>query len=386
MNIDPGSITFIQTTFLQHIAAIFDLVGRYALNLLYIFTTLEIVLFGLAWALQQNAEWGKLFFKILKIGLIFLILQNFAWLLNTIISSFAQIAGHLAHTAKIEQFVFNPSTIWQYGYDAGLFLLKKAALGNSMGLIFIDIILGAGLILTFGLLGIQVVLQLVGFYLVALTSVILMPLGAFNPTSRMFDRPVQAVLKAGIRVMVIIIIVGIASVIFDSFDLRSMASNVVNINQLLGLLFSSLLFLCLAMSLPKIVASTVGEVGDYWQKEAIAVNISGDTSREATPQSVAFSGAANMQAATTVSATPSAQGSALQAGTAGAATEVSVSSAGQVTSPVSAATPSAAASFQQAGLSGKETLALASAMQKSISAQTISQIKDILAKTVKEKK
>ena len=275
MSIDPSVITLAQTTFLQHIAAAFAVVAHYALNLLYLFAALEVVLFGIGWALQQSAAWGQLFLKVIKIGLIFVIIQNYPDLLSAIINSFATIAGIVVHKAKMDALIFNPAQIWQYGYNVGVHLLQSATQTNVVGLILVLVLLGIGILLVFALFGIQVVVQLVGFYVVALVSLIFLPLGVFQPGRKMFDKSVQAVLQAGIRVMAIIMVVGVAAVVWDNFDLKAMAAGTVSLNQTLGLFFSMLLFVFLASYLPRFAALAVGEISSGGMETSAAVGGSG---------------------------------------------------------------------------------------------------------------
>lgn len=260
MLIDPGSINLIQNTFLAHLSSAFDVVSKYALNLLYLFATLELALFGLLWALQQNVAWEKLFFKIIKIGLIFFIIQSYPWIFGAITKSFVIIGGDVVDTKHIANLMLNPARIWKYGYDVSLGLLKLAASGSAIGLVLIQTVLGMGILFVFGMLGIQVVLQVVGLYFIALLGLILLPFGAFNPGSNMLEKAVQNIFKAGARVMTLIIVVGIGMIVLANFspiDINS-TTPTYNINQPLGLFFTALLFLYLAIKLPPIAAETIG--------------------------------------------------------------------------------------------------------------------------------
>ncbi len=304
MNIDPGTITLIQTTFLQHLTDAFAVITHYALNLLYLFAVIEVAVFGIAWALQQGVAWEKLFFKAIKIGLIFFIIQNYSYLLKVILQSFVNIGGIVANTKELTGFIFNPAQIWQYGYDIGLNLLKAASLSNTIGFSLLQIIFGIGILLSFGLLGIQVILQIAGFYLVSLTSLILLPFGAFNPSSDMFSQSVKAVFKAGVRVMVLIMVIGIAVTIWTSLHLDKMAvSTDININQILGLFFSALLFLYFAIYLPKFASEAIGKIYLHDpQKETAPVIQVTPAAPAAISTIVPISGAIAMQAATNIEA------------------------------------------------------------------------------------
>jgi type IV secretion system protein TrbL len=266
MFIDAGAITLVQTTFLQNLNNSFSTVASYALNLLYLFAALELVLFGLGWALRNDVGLERLFFLVLRIGLIFLIIQNYPYLLNIIIKSFGQIAGTTTNSGITH--VVNPAQIWQFGYNVGLHLLQMATKTNNFGFTMILISLGMGILITFGLLGIQVVLQVVGFYMVGLIALILLPFGAFNPSKNLCEKALQSIFQAGARVMVLIVILGIGITVFKNFELINLVNETtLNIAQPLGLFFTALLFLCLSIFLPKIVTNTVGSFKSFGAPE-----------------------------------------------------------------------------------------------------------------------
>lgn len=373
--IDPGTITLVQTTFLQHLNATFSVTATYALRMLYLFATLEIVIFGLVWALQRDVNWGKLLFKVLKISIIFFIIQNFPWLLNSIISSFAALSGIVISGGKaVAQYIFNPAIIWQYGYDAGLHLLQAATLSTNFGMVLIQVFLGGGILLVFGLLGIQVVLQVIAFYLVAFAGLILLPFGTFSPSSKMFDKTVQSVLQAGVRVMVLIIIIGIGVTVWDTFNLTEAAGGHIKISQPLGLFFTALLFLYLAIQAPKIVAASVGEISSNIFHEGVAPVV--EVTKESSVASASTGQMVDFQAATAISTENVAASSAM--GTVSGAAGMVNSGAG------------GGGSFTEVrGLSkggrGESGVADASTTAKSISDKTITKIKEAVVKAIEKR-
>jgi type IV secretory pathway TrbL component len=389
MHLDPSVVTLIQSNFLQHVGAAFGVVSHYALNLLYIFTALEVALFGIGWALQQEAGWGKLFFKVVKIGLIFTIIYNYPDLLSSIINSFATIAGMVVNKAKLDALIFNPTQIWQYGYDFGIFLLKSATEVSGMGLIIILTSLGMGVLLVFALLGIQVVVQLVGFYFVALVALILLPLGIFEPSRRMFDRSVQTVLQAGVRVMTVIVVIGVAALVWDGFKLEDMGEVMGNLNQSLGLFFSALLFLFLAIYLPRLAASVVGEIGGMQALNGGAgagagaggTTIVGGEAPFAAPVGVGGSELVGMQAAVALEgggAGAGMQGAAVGTGTevsggVGAASAFAVAGNGSSKSDLASHSILAKSDLGRGGGSG-------SGQATTLSPQVLKQLKDVLTK------
>ena len=368
--IDPGVVTLIQSTFLEHINVAFSTATRYAFNLLYLFAALELTVLGLAWALQRDTGWSKIFFKIIKIGLIFFIIQNYSWLLNTIVSSFAKLAGIVINNDNVAQYVFNPAKIWKYGYDIGIYFLQLAFNNTILGPTMIQICLGMGILLVFGLLGIQMIVQMVSFYLVSFGALIFLPFGALSASSNMLDKAVQSVLQAGARLMTLIIIIGIAVTTWDGFQLADLTTATdFNINQALGLFFTALLFLCLAFYLPKIVGQVVGGLSSsILESNAQAVTI---VREPATPTMVTTGGGmANIQAASTIApgSNPAYEGI---SSTASAAT-IPATTAGITTSGIDSQTT-------------KDALSQASRISKSISEGTVKKIKEAVVQAMKEK-
>ncbi|OGT21407.1 MAG: hypothetical protein A3C55_01885 [Gammaproteobacteria bacterium RIFCSPHIGHO2_02_FULL_42_13] len=376
--IDPGAITFAQTMFLDNIMSVFGVVSGYALDLLYIFAAIEIVIFGLLWAFGQSG-WERFFFKVLKIGLIFFIIQNYSYLADVIVRSLVQVGGAVAHTKELESFIFNPAKLWQYGYNEGVMLLKLAATGSNIGLPMLYIMLGSGILMVFGLLGIQVVLQLSGFYLVAMTSLLFIPFGTFTPAQGMFNRSVQSVLKAAVRVMVIIMVIGVAVTVWSSFALTSVTPDHLpipfNINQPLGLFFTGLLFLYLAIRLPKMAAESVGSISmRLIEGNTTQTIVSREGSNEL--QSAASASLGEMQAATTINGGN--PGFAMSSGTMVSGMLSHLASATPVTVSVGS-------SSMRGGGSGDLKLSQASELCKSISDQTMKKLEKTLVRVLDKK-
>ncbi|MEM9243050.1 MAG: type IV secretion system protein [Pseudomonadota bacterium] len=302
MQLDPASISFIQSTFLQHLSNNFHYVMSYARNLLYFFAMFEVVITGLVWALQQTPAWERLFVVVFKIGFILLLVTQFPGFLEMIINTFALVASQSIHVNNLADAVFNPATIWQYGFDPGIKLLREATVISGIGFPIIYVLLGMGILLIFGLIGIQIVIQVLGFYLVATTSLLFLPLGVFNPTSDMLAQALHSVLKAGVRVMIMIMIIGGAIGSWQIFNLTNVDVS-TNIVLALGLFFSGLLFLCLLMTLPRLAAEAVGKIKIGSDRGATSTTVVTTRGGGASyvPAAAAPSGSATMAAATPVS-------------------------------------------------------------------------------------
>ena len=227
------------------------------------------------------------------------------------------------------------------------------------------------------MLGIQIVLQIVGFYLVSFVALIFLPLGAFNPSSNLFERAVQSVLQAGVKVMVLITVIGIALAVWGTFQLMPIPM-LFNINAPMGLFFTALLFLYLAVKLPKIAAKTVGQ---------ISIHFSGITSTSVIqmPSSGAASvlgqnDLASVKEATTISS------AAAQPSRGFENTMQPVSSMAIAAGGVVAPLPTQISSHARGASGRHEMLGLASAqtLERSISETTAKKLKKTFQQTLEE--
>ncbi len=261
MAIDVSSINAIQGLLLGNISQTFSLLTVYAKHLLYYFIAFEIIFAGLLWMLSSYPSGERLFFQTLKIGLILFFIQNYISILNSLLASSLIIGQNLAKT-NVQEVLLNPGIIWQYGYNFAVTLLQNAATAEGFGFPMILMLLGFGILLTLGLFGIQILIQVVGFYLVAAFSLLLLPLSVFSPLRDFFSRSLRSLLQAAIRLIVQLLLVSAALTLFAPIRLQSFTSG-MTINLPLGLLFLGMLFVFASAYLPRLAEKLVGIV--HWQ-------------------------------------------------------------------------------------------------------------------------
>lgn len=385
MQLDPASLSFIQGYFLERLSTHFHLIIAYATNLLYFFLIFEIIFAGICFAVQQSAVWERLLFQVIKLGFVFFIITNFPYIITLIINSFAFVGVKAVHVDNLGDIMLNPAGLWQYGFNSGVKLLKVATEVGGIGLPIIDATLGIGILLVFGLFAIQIMIQVLGFYVIALTGVFLMPFGVFTPCADMFAQVVQSLLKAGVRVMVMMIIVGIAIGCWNIFNVTNtdLSASVV---LALGLFFSTLAFLCLSVALPKMAAEAVGKIS--WQprytdsRPAVAsspVSTSVQTAASGGSRDVGMPAAATFAAATSLS--PGAASST-------SVTATSTQAGGAVSSITTAAAPSVASSEVQGRLMNRlsqfESQMSQSGSDRKVSDKELQHIKQALLEALKE--
>ncbi len=260
MLIDVTNINSAESFLLVQLTGSFSFFAVYAKRLLYYFVAFEIVLSGLGWALYQSQFAERLFFQLIKIGLIFFFVENYTSLLNSLLGSIHIIGSQLG--GNTEKFILNPGLLWQYGYNFAVSLLELAATSDGFALPLIFTVLGMGILLVVGIFGIQVFIQVLSFYFVAAMCLFIMPLSAFTPLRDYFSQCIRSLLQAGLRLMVIMLLVSAAIGSWSVMRLQPF-STTMNINVPLGFFFSGLLFVFAASYLPRVVERIVGTI--QWQ-------------------------------------------------------------------------------------------------------------------------
>ena len=269
--ISPMVLNTIQSEFLKHIGHIFESATTNATTIFISMATLELVVFGIIWAMRAENVFMEFIFKVIKLTVIFSVISYLPAIAAALLDNVTYIANNIYKTSNATKLILNPGYIWQYGFDASIGLLKAAAAGASTasttstaaasgGISTLYYLLGFGSLFLFCLIGAQIIVIMCGFYLVSLAALFLIPFGALTVMKDFFHQAVTNLIKLAVKVMVLVIIMSVAIKIWSQFDLKSFSST-TRIDQPLGLFFSTLVICILVYSLPKLVANTVGHVG-----------------------------------------------------------------------------------------------------------------------------
>ncbi len=309
----PMVLSTIENQFIHHFTGGFATIGGYATELFYILAGLEIVLFGLMWAIKQEGGLGLFVFKILKLAVIFFVITQFPRLLQVLIDGFTK-AGYGLTGGQGGTSLFNPGHLWNYGFDASIALMKLSvqAATINMALSNIYLILGCGLILLFSLIGAQIILIVTAFYLISLLALLLIPIGAFFASRNFFEHAIDSVFRMGARVFALLVVLGIGESIWSQFDLSSLTEAADSISASantmgavspmassagsaapggltlmipLGFFIATLVIWVLCIKLPGLVAEVVGQIGGRLSDE---FSMGGAGSTEGSSVSVAM--------------------------------------------------------------------------------------------------
>ncbi len=361
----------IQFGFIEQINAKFGALQDSALKLLAVVAGLELVIFGLVWIIKQDEGVGNLIVKIIKIGFFFTIVKYFPELLQMILATFIKV-GYIVAPEKSQALLYSPGKLWGIGFKAGLSMLKVSVQYGTfnMGLSMLYLVLGMGLLLIFAAIGAQIIISVVLFYFVAVLSLIVVPLGVFKPTQDLFYKAIQHLLRAGVRLLAVVFILGVAFTLFQSLKITSITDS-TSLEKPLALFFTSFILLILIYTLPNYLARAVGKPGGNIFQNMVApagANVVVNQPAQSTHVSVPPLGAAASMHGVAGSST--AMGGSVQSG----ATVISGGSYGSSGST----NVNVSTTVQGGAISGKrqDKVADASNVNKSISDSTIRKIKE----------
>lgn len=250
--------------FSRYIDSGFGLLGPDVGFLTSILIGIDITLAGLFWAMGGEADaLAKLLRKILYVGAFALILNNFSRLADIIFHSFAQ-AGITAGggTLSADQ-LLQPGRLAGTGFAAAWPLLDQASDMVGFTTFFdnfltIMVLLIAWLIVicAFFVLAVQMFITILEFKLTTLAGFVLVPFALWNRTSFLAERVLGSVVSAGIKVMVLAVIIGIGSGFFVEFT-AALKGAEPDIGQAMSLVLASIALLGLGIFAPAIASGLV---------------------------------------------------------------------------------------------------------------------------------
>ncbi|WP_421950804.1 P-type conjugative transfer protein TrbL [Pelagibacterium sp.] len=212
-------------TFVTYIDSGFGLLAPDIAFLTTVLIGIDITLAGLFWAFSEDRSLlPSLIKKVLYVGAFAFILNNFASLSTIIFDSFAGLGLQATGSPISASDLMRPGFVAAAGYDAAAPLLEEA--GELMGpiaffenFVTIMVLLFAWVVvlIAFFILAIQLFITILEFKLTTLAGFVLVPFALWNKTAFLAERVLGNVVAAGIKLMVVAVIVGIGSTLFGEF-------------------------------------------------------------------------------------------------------------------------------------------------------------------------
>jgi type IV secretion system protein TrbL len=261
---NPGVADRFLNVFTTYIDSGFGLVGGEVAFLATTLVVIDMTLAALFWAWSPGEEiLARLVKKTLYVGAFAFILSNFNALARIIFESFSGLGLQAGGGGMSAGEFLRPGRLGQAGIDAGQPILEAAQQMSGFPAVFdnlpqIAVLLLAWLVvvLAFFVLAVQLFVTLVEFKLTTLAGFILVPFGLFGRTAFLAERVLGNVMASGVKVLVLAVIVGIGSSLFDEFvqDFGGMSPS---LEEVLSLALAALCLLGLGVFGPGIANGLV---------------------------------------------------------------------------------------------------------------------------------
>ncbi|MFS2099531.1 P-type conjugative transfer protein TrbL [Variovorax sp. Varisp85] len=228
---------------------------------------IDMTLAGLFWAMSHAAGQGddviaRLVRKVLYVGAFAFIIGSFNQLAGVLFRSFAGL-GLVASGSSLTQTQFlQPGRLAQVGIDAGRPIMEQIsemtgfpetfAHLDAIAVLFLAWLV---LIVSFFVLAVQLFVTLIEFKLTTLAGFVLVPFALWNKTAFLAEKVLGNVVSAGIKVLVLAVIVGIGTGLFAEF--RTPPGAEPSIDHALTIMLAALAMLGLGIFGPGIATGLV---------------------------------------------------------------------------------------------------------------------------------
>ena len=253
-------------TFATYIDSGFGLLRGEVAFLTATLIVIDMTIAGLYWAMSHATGQGedviaKLLRKVLYVGAFAYIINNFNWLAGIVFRSFAGLGITATGSAITMENFLQPGRLAKAGIDAGAPILKQIGEMTGFPEVFVNLdpivvmfLAWLVVVLCFFVLAIQLFITLIEFKLTTLTGFVLVPFALWNKTSFLAEKVLGNVVSAGVKVLVLAVIVGIGSGLFAQFQVHPAEPS---IDHALVIMLASLTLLALGIFGPGIATGLV---------------------------------------------------------------------------------------------------------------------------------
>ncbi|MGD8450911.1 MAG: P-type conjugative transfer protein TrbL [Phycisphaerae bacterium] len=222
-------MSIINETLQQYLDAInsgFGFIGGDVRWLFNILVLLNIVVAALFWAFSEDQILVPLIRKILYIGIFAWIVENWVELTNILAQTFMLLGikaggGHVDH-----DILLNPGDIAERGLTTITPMIQAirdlsgpVAFFENFAEILLLTLATLAVIAAFFLIAIQAAMAILTFKLGSLAAFVLLPFSLITHTAFMAERPLGWVVTAGVRLMLLTLVVGLGEAIFARLEI-----------------------------------------------------------------------------------------------------------------------------------------------------------------------
>ncbi|MED5500628.1 MAG: P-type conjugative transfer protein TrbL [Pseudomonadota bacterium] len=263
---DIGVIDHFLNVFSTYIDSGFGLLQGEVAFLTATLVVIDMTLAGLYWALGHVTGQGedvlaKLIRKVLYVGAFAYIIGNFNWLASIVFRSFAGLGLTATGSALSMETFLQPGHLAKTGIDAAAPILDQISEMAGFPEVFANLtpivvlfLAWFTVIICFFVLSVQLFITLIEFKLTTLAGFILVPFALWNKTAFLAEKVLGNVVSAGIKVLMLAVIVGIGTGLFTEFQI---APDEPSIDHALVIMLASLAMLALGVFGPGIATGLV---------------------------------------------------------------------------------------------------------------------------------
>jgi len=252
-----NTLTLTLQNFITVLSGAYSRIQGSASTLLGLLVGIEVVLLGLWTALGGGDNVVGVFKRILHIGAWVWIVQSYPTLCKDLVESLVK-AGLMAGGGSGDvSLLMDPSRLAGYGLDATAPLTQKLA---DLGMTDLSdlIVFGFGylaILACFLIMGINVFLAVLEYYLFAALAGIFLPFGLLAPTKFLAEKAIGAVVSASVKLMVLGLVTAIIDPVLSSIHF---AGPEITLNELWSVFLTvcALMFLC--WKAPSLAGSLLG--------------------------------------------------------------------------------------------------------------------------------
>ncbi|WP_343698796.1 P-type conjugative transfer protein TrbL [Caulobacter sp.] len=261
---DVGVIDTFFATFNRYIDSGFGLLGGEVAAMANILVAIDMTLAALMWSMAAGEDvLARLIRKVLYVGFFAFLIGNFHSLSTIVLESFSGLGLKASGAGISAEDLLRPGKLAALGITAAKPLLEAASQlsgfpGVFENLVQILVLLVAFLlvIVAFFVMAVQVFVVLIEFKLTTLAGFVLAPFGLFGRTAFLAEKVLGAIIATGVKVLVLAVVVGIGSTLFDQF-VATWGSDQPTLEQVLALVLAAITLLGLSIFCPGIASGLV---------------------------------------------------------------------------------------------------------------------------------
>ena len=240
----------------------FGLIGRDVARLLNVLIVLSVAWSAVLWAASDEQVVAAFARKVVYIGLFVWLVQNWQALTDKLATSFMTLGLRAGGFDDADYYVRQPGNIAYLGYTTIQPLMDQvsrlsgpvATLKNLPEIAFLLLAMVA-IVTAFCVITVQVVMAVLTFKFGSLAAFVLVPFAVLSKTAFIAERPLGYVVAAGVRLMVMTLVLGIGNGVFQ--QLKMPPGSTVTTYQAFCVALAAVLLAVLAFSASRLATDLV---------------------------------------------------------------------------------------------------------------------------------